>query len=183
MEPLLPALMCAIQSWAARTDVLTVVHDEQSALTPWRTAEMGARLAAQPSGGRLESVHRVDSRDEPRVQVADLLAGLARRWAAATLASRNDAAAGHTRPSRSDLDLGPRLQPLVAPRSVWVEPSALTNEPGKPAGEWGASRRPASMTTAIRTQATLKTAITRRRCRVRRTRLPRVPHRQQSGGR
>ena len=82
MEPLLPALMWAIQTWGARTDSLTVVHDEQSALTPWRIAEMGARLAAQPSGGRLESVHRVDSRDDPRVQVADLLAGLGRRWAA-----------------------------------------------------------------------------------------------------
>ena len=58
MEPLLPALMCAIQTWGAGTASLRVVHDEQSALTPWRVAEMGARLAAQPSGGHLESVHR-----------------------------------------------------------------------------------------------------------------------------
>ncbi len=50
MEPLVPALMRAIQVWGARTDRLTVVHDEQSALTPWRIAEMGERLAAQPSG-------------------------------------------------------------------------------------------------------------------------------------
>ena len=128
MEPLLPALMRAIQTWGARTEVLTVVHDEQSALTPWRVAEMGARLAAQPSGGRLESVHRVDSRDDARVQVADLLAGLGRRWAAATLASRTDAAdPGRTRPSGSDLALGARLRPLLDPRSVWVEP--LTIDP------------------------------------------------------
>ena len=128
MEPLLPALMRAIQAWGARTESLTVVHDEQSALTPWRVAEMGARLAAQPSGGRLESVHRVDSRDDPRVQVADLLAGLGRRWAAATLASRTDAAdPGRTRPSGSDLALGARLRPLLDPRSVWVEP--LTSDP------------------------------------------------------
>jgi hypothetical protein len=123
MEPLLPALMCAIQAWAARTSSLRVVHDEQSALTPWRMAEMGARLAMQPSGGRLESVQRVDSREDARVQVADLLAGLGRRWAAAMLSSRNDATAGgRTRPSRSDLDLGPRLRPLVDSQSVWVEP-------------------------------------------------------------
>ena len=102
---------------------LTVVHDEQSALTPWRVAEMGDRLAAPPSDGHLESVRRVDSRDDPRVQVADLLAGLGRRWAAATLASRTDAAdPGGTRPGSSDLELGSRLRPLVDPRSVWVEP-------------------------------------------------------------
>ena len=123
MEPLLPALMCAIQTWGARTDVLTVVHDEQSALTPWRIAEMGARLAAQPSGGHLESVHRVDSRDDPRVQVADLLAGLGRRWAAATLASRTDAADPGA-PDRAVVIWisAARLRPLVDPRSVWVEP-------------------------------------------------------------
>ena len=123
MEPLLPALMCAIEAWGARTDSLRVVHDEQSALTPWRMAEMGARLAAQPPGGHLESVQRVDSREDARVQVADLLAGLGRRWAAAMLASRNDATAlGRTRPSRSDLDFGPRLRALVDSQSVWVEP-------------------------------------------------------------
>jgi hypothetical protein len=122
MEPLLAALMCAIQTWGARTDSLRVIHDEQSALTPWRVAEMGARLAAQPSGAQLESVDRVDSREDARIQVADLLAGLGRRWAAAMLA-RNDATInGRTRPSGNDLNLGPRLRPLVDPRSVWIEP-------------------------------------------------------------
>ena len=107
MEPLLPALMCAIQSWGARTESLTVVHDEQSALTSWRVAEMAARLAASPSGGRLVSLLRVDSREDPRVQVADLLAGLARHWAIATLTGRTD-------------PTGDRLRPLVDARSVWV---------------------------------------------------------------
>ena len=115
MEPLLPALSCAIQSWGARTESLTVVHDEQSALTPWRVAEMAARLAAQPSGGRLESLVRVDSREDPRVQVADLLAGLARHWAMATLADRAN-------PTRS------RLRPLVEARSVWL--GSLDLQPG-----------------------------------------------------
>jgi hypothetical protein len=122
MEPLLPALMRAIEAWGARTDSLTVIHDEQSALTPWRVAEMGARLAASPAGGRLESVQRVDSRAHPQVQVADLLAGLGRRWAAAALARRTDAASPNDTPAGvGDLELGPRLRPLVDPRSVWVE--------------------------------------------------------------
>jgi hypothetical protein len=121
MEPLLPALMCAIQTWGSRTDRLTVVHDEQSGLTPWRIAEMAARLAAQPSGGRLESVHRVDSRGDPRVQVADLLAGLARRWAAATLAAADGAEPDQRGPG-TVLDLGARLGSLVDSGSVWVEP-------------------------------------------------------------
>jgi hypothetical protein len=118
MEPLLPALMCAIRTWGARTDVLTVVHDEQSALTPWRVAEMGSRLAAQPNRCRLEWVHRVDSRDDSRVQLADLLAGLARRWATGVLDSS-------TEPQR-----GARLRPLVDPRSVWVEALSGEQEPG-----------------------------------------------------
>jgi Protein of unknown function (DUF3800) len=122
MEPLLPALMRAIEAWGARTESLTVIHDEQSALTPGRIAEMGARLSA--AGGRLESVQRVDSRDHPRVQVADLLAGLGRRWAAAALARRSDA---DGLGDAGDLELGRRLQPLVDLRSVWVE--ALPSDP------------------------------------------------------
>ena len=106
MEPLVPALMRAIEVWAARTDRLTVVHDEQSALTPWRIAEMEARLVASGSRGRLAAVRRVDSRDDVRVQVADVVAGLARRWALAALGGRSDPVAS-------------RLRPLVDDRSLW----------------------------------------------------------------
>jgi hypothetical protein len=58
-----------------------VVHDEQSALTPGRVARLGTFLAeaVSPAPPPLRSFLQVDSRDDPRVQVADLLAGIARR--------------------------------------------------------------------------------------------------------
>jgi hypothetical protein len=58
-----------------------VVHDEQSALTRGRVARLGTFLAdaVSPAPPPLCSFLQVDSRDDPRVQVADLLAGIARR--------------------------------------------------------------------------------------------------------
>jgi hypothetical protein len=60
---------------------VAVVHDEQSALTRGRVARLGTFLAAavSPAPPPLRSFVQVDSRDDPRVQVADLLAGIARR--------------------------------------------------------------------------------------------------------
>ena len=58
-----------------------VVHDEQSALTRGRVARLGSFLAkaVSPAPPPLRSFRQVDSRDDPRIQVADLLAGIARR--------------------------------------------------------------------------------------------------------
>jgi hypothetical protein len=108
MEPLLPALDRAVATWGADGRDLVVVHDEQSVLTPWRMAEIGQRLDRAHPGHTLE-VRRVDSRDDPRVQIADLVAGIARRAAASLLTGQPD----------------DRLIELVAPvvdaRSVWPD--------------------------------------------------------------
>jgi hypothetical protein len=80
-EPLLPALRWALHHWSERGDV-EVVHDEQSALTPARVAALGDELAAAHPGRRLLGLRRVDSREDPRVQVADLVAGVVRRTVA-----------------------------------------------------------------------------------------------------
>ena len=110
MEPLLPALDRAVATWGADRQDLVVVHDEQSVLTPWRMTEIGHRLARAHPGHTLE-VRRVDSRHDPRVQIADLVAGIARRAAASLLIGRPDQ----------------RLIELVAPyadvRSVWPDDS------------------------------------------------------------
>ena len=88
-EPLIPALTRTVLAWGSTEHDLAVVHDEQSALTRSRLAEIAAVFAAANSGRQL-TVRRVDSRDDARVQVADVLAGMARRVTSAGLAGRAD---------------------------------------------------------------------------------------------
>ncbi len=79
-EPLLPALRWTVRHWSARDDVF-VVHDEQSVLTPARVAAIADELAVSCPGRRMVGFARVDSREDARVQLADLLAGVVRRGA------------------------------------------------------------------------------------------------------
>ena len=94
LEPLLPALAETVLFWSAGHRRVLVVHDEQSALTAGRltrlqqvladgagsSASHGQSLPAPPPAvSPLAGLVTVDSRDDPRVQVADLLAGVARR--------------------------------------------------------------------------------------------------------
>ncbi|MFI7541968.1 hypothetical protein [Actinoplanes sp. NPDC049599] len=106
LEPMLPALAETVLFWSGGVRQVLVIHDEQSALTadrlrrlqqvladaagpsPARLSPLAgpspARLSplAGPSPARLSPLAglvTVDSRDDPRVQVADLLAGVARR--------------------------------------------------------------------------------------------------------
>ena len=102
LEPLLPALAETVLFWSAGRRQVLVVHDEQSALTATRLRRLQQTLALAPGWvERSEGAHppscdddagpqprqasplaglvMVDSRDDPRVQVADILAGAARR--------------------------------------------------------------------------------------------------------
>lgn len=93
LEPLLPALAETVLSWSGGQRQVLVTHDEQSALTADRLtrlqrmlADGGASAAGADTTGLLPDgvsplagLVMVDSRDDPRVQVADLLAGVARR--------------------------------------------------------------------------------------------------------
>jgi hypothetical protein len=98
LEPMLPALAETVLYWSGDDQrPVLVTHDEQSALTAGRLRCLqqiladgaGARRpAAGPASDRVAPLAQVaplaglvmaDSRDDPRVQVADLLAGLARR--------------------------------------------------------------------------------------------------------
>jgi hypothetical protein len=95
LEPLLPALAETVLFWSGGQRQVLVTHDEQSALTPDRLRRLqqvladaaGPWTAAADEAGAsparvspLAGLVTVDSRDDPRVQVADLLAGVARRW-------------------------------------------------------------------------------------------------------
>ena len=94
LEPMLPALAETVLSWSGGHRQVLVTHDEQSALTADRLTRLQRALAddgrpsaadagepgALPDGvSPLAGLVMVDSRDDPRVQVADLLAGVARR--------------------------------------------------------------------------------------------------------
>lgn len=95
LDPLMPALADTIAFW--RPD--KVIHDEQPSLTPARLAQL------------IDPVPQwrfVDSKSEPRVQIADFLAGVARRLTEETLHGGGDA------------DLVTLLRPYVLPASVWI---------------------------------------------------------------
>jgi hypothetical protein len=113
LEPMLPALAETVLSWSAGARQVLVTHDEQSALTADRLTRLQQVLTndGRPSpveaDGRptlpagvspLAGLVMVDSRDDPRVQVADLLAGVASR-------------------SLKIIDDGP-LQPILSPTSL-----------------------------------------------------------------
>ncbi|SCL18135.1 hypothetical protein GA0070624_1459 [Micromonospora rhizosphaerae] len=103
LEPMLPALAETVLFWSGGGRRVLVIHDEQSALTADRLRRLQQVLAdsagLSPAGGSpLAGLVMVDSRDDPRVQVADLLAGVARRLPGI-------------------VDDGP-LQPLLSPTSL-----------------------------------------------------------------
>jgi len=83
LEPMLPALAETVLFWSGGQRQVLVVHDEQSALTPDRLRRLQQVLADGDAATEspFAGLVTVDSRDDPRVQVADLVAGLARRSA------------------------------------------------------------------------------------------------------
>ncbi|WP_033294234.1 DUF3800 domain-containing protein [Amycolatopsis jejuensis] len=99
LDPLMPALADTIAFWRPEN----VVHDEQPSLTPPRLAQL---LGPAPR------LRFVDSKSEPRVQVADFLAGVARRLAEDALHGQGDA------------ELVTLLAPYVLPASVRVRDPA-----------------------------------------------------------
>lgn len=105
LDPLVPAVRHTIRHWSAAGTPVAVVHDEQLALTAERVLQLKATL-----GARLAGVRFVDSRSDARVQVADFLAGVARRIASEELNARGDA------------QLTTLLQSFVDAESVWDGP-------------------------------------------------------------
>ena len=98
LEPMLPALAETVLFWSGGGRRVLVIHDEQSALTADRLRRLQRVLADSAGLSPLAGLVMVDSRDDPRVQVADLLAGVARRLPGI-------------------VDDGP-LQPLLSPTSL-----------------------------------------------------------------
>jgi hypothetical protein len=100
LNPLLPAIVHTAAHWSAGGRLVSLVHDEQNMLTAQRIAWL-----KQSSG--LAGLRLVDSRRDPRVQLADFLAGIARKIASDELNKRGD-------PRLTAL-----LRPYVGASSVW----------------------------------------------------------------
>lgn len=109
LDPLVPALAAAVGFWGGDGRSVSVVHDVQATLTPDRLRHLNVLVG--PRASERLSVRFVDSVDDPRVQIADFVAGAARRIASEALAGRADAG------------LTGLLRPYIDRTSVWSDGS------------------------------------------------------------
>lgn len=105
LNPLLPAIVRTAASWSTGGRPVVLVHDRQNMLTEDRIAWIVA--AARRRGAALTDVRLVAARQDARVQLADFLAGVARKIASDELNGHGDAV------------LTSLLRPFVAAESVW----------------------------------------------------------------
>jgi hypothetical protein len=108
LDPIVPALAEVLRHWGGAGRPLWVVHDVQATLTD---AAIRTAVGSSADGwsDSLQGISFVDSQDDPRVQLADFLAGAARRVASHVLAGEAD-------PVLVEL-----ISPYVSPRSTWVD--------------------------------------------------------------
>ena len=102
VNPLLPALAETVRRAGHGGRGVSVVHDEQPWLTEHRIGQVRELIGNIPLRLRF-----VDSRVDARVQVADFLAGVARKIASDELNGRGDA------------ELTALLRPFAAPSAAW----------------------------------------------------------------
>lgn len=114
LDPLIPAIVHAVIRWGDGDSAVSIVHDRQNTLSAARIAQLKdlfsgpvPAVLSHSARGRLASLTLVDSAVDPRVQVADILAGTARKIASDELNDRGDA------------ELTALLRPYVDPHSIW----------------------------------------------------------------
>lgn len=114
LDPLFPALVSAIQSWGGEVGPVRVIHDAQAALQPGRVEKLREVLGNPPASMRkympltfFHSLELTDSKNDARVQLADLMAGLCRKAASDELRQEGD-------PNATLL-----ISPYIHPDSIW----------------------------------------------------------------
>jgi Protein of unknown function (DUF3800) len=107
LDPLIPAIVQTVVYWGEGGTPVSIVHDEQTALTQERIAQL-EEIFSDAFRGRLASMRLVDSRSDPRVQIADFLAGIARKIASDELNGKGDT------------ELTNLLRPYVDAFSIWA---------------------------------------------------------------
>lgn len=128
LDPLVASIFQTARWWHEATQLpVRIVHDRQAMLTPVRVAKFIDAVAhPYPEFARIAppmtvtAIEQVDSRDDPRVQVADLLAGASRQLASSALAGGPD--------DRSVL-----LRPFVDGDSLWSDDASWTTLTGRSA--------------------------------------------------
>ncbi|MFC8342944.1 hypothetical protein [Streptomyces sp. NPDC057280] len=105
LNPLLPAVVHTVAHWSAGGRTVRVVHDRQNMLTEQRIAWIEEQ--AMRAGVGFDGMELVQARWDPRIQLADFLAGIARKIA-------SDVLGGHVDPVLVAL-----LRPYVGRTSVW----------------------------------------------------------------
>ncbi len=129
LDPLIPAIGATVRLWAETSGrPVELVHDAASELSPERIAAIKYDLArpeivsSQEAGNGvvLTDVLLVDSKDDDRVQVADLVAGLARVVAQQLTAGKEHPLAGE-------------IEPLISPYSIWPNRSLMNPEAARAA--------------------------------------------------
>jgi hypothetical protein len=106
LDPLLPAIARAVEYWSDGGPVV-IAHDRQTTLSP-------ERIAWLRRDERLAGLELVGSFSNPRVQVADFLAGVARKIASDQLRGDDDA------------ELTALIRPYLDPMSVWSDAASWT---------------------------------------------------------
>ncbi|HEY2947871.1 MAG TPA: hypothetical protein VGJ53_05650 [Micromonosporaceae bacterium] len=95
LDPLIPAIVRAVVFWGEGRRRVFIVHDQQKTLSVRRIAQLEELIneagVGHSSGARLAGLTLVDSTSDPRVQLADILAGVARKIASDELNERGDA--------------------------------------------------------------------------------------------
>jgi hypothetical protein len=84
LDPLVPAIERAVRFWGHPGRPVTIVHDRQNTLRPDRVAALRDRIPA------LAGLTLVSSENDPRVQVADIVAGAVRKIASDGLVGAGD---------------------------------------------------------------------------------------------
>jgi hypothetical protein len=97
VDPLVPAIVRAVGHWGEGGTPVAVVHDRQTTLSQRRIARLTG----------LASLTFADSRTDPRIQLADVLAGVARTIASDELNNRGER------------HLTALLRPYVDAGSIW----------------------------------------------------------------
>jgi len=126
LNPLLPSILHTAAHWSDGGRPVRLAHDRQNMLTPERIAWIEGE--ARRRGIRLAGLRLVVSRSDARVQLADFLAGIARRIASDELNGRGDPA------------LSALLRPYTGAAAVWGDerswarlgPARETGEPPAP---------------------------------------------------
>jgi len=92
LDPLFPTIVDTAAHWSADGTPVHLVHDRQTLLTPARIEWLGERARARNVA--LAGMRLVQARYDPRVQLADFLAGIARKIAGDEVSGSGDPVLG-----------------------------------------------------------------------------------------